>query len=76
MHIPIGVWRPAGTRKALGRGPLVKACRAHSTRVERVPEVATCTRPAVALAGRPTAKRAPDAGARRAEVFLLIGLAI
>jgi len=54
----------------------MEACRAHSSRVKRVPEVAASTGPAVVLAGRPTAWGTSYARAGGVEAFLLIKLAI
>ena len=54
----------------------MEACRAHSSGVECVPEVAAATRPAVVLARRPPAERASYARAGRVEAFLPIKLAI
>lgn len=50
------MWRPAATRKALSRSPRAEARRTHSSRVERVPQMAAITRPEVMLAGRPSAQ--------------------
>jgi len=41
--------------RGLRCSPPVKADGAHSSRVERIPLMATATRPAVVLAGRPAA---------------------
>ena len=60
MRIPIGMWRPAGTRQALG--------------IEGVPFMSAGARPAVFLAGRPAAERTTDAG--RIGILLLVKLAI
>src|ERR1035438_8710983 len=68
--------RPLIARKALRRSPLMKARRAHSSGIKRVPFMAASARPAVVFAGRPTAKRASNAAARVVGAFLLSGLAI
>jgi hypothetical protein len=68
--------RPAGAREALGRSPLVEAGGAHASGVEGVPFMAAGARPAVFLAGRPTAERATDARARGSATFLFLKLAI
>ena len=76
LRVPVRVRGPVATLETLRRSPLVKACRAHRTRVERVPHVATGTKPAVVLARRPTAEWAPDAWAGRIDALSLIRLAI
>jgi hypothetical protein len=53
--------RPAGTREALSRTPLVQASGANASRVERVPLVPTVAEPLVLLTGRPAAEWAADA---------------
>ena len=68
--------RPAGARKALCRSPLVNAHGADSSRIEGVPFMAAGARPAVVLAGRPTAEWASNARAGRTEALLLVKLAI
>src|SRR5438132_925173 len=68
--------RPPGTREALGRSPLMKTNGAHSSRIERVPLMSAATRPAVVLAGRPAAERAPDARAGRTLTLLCVEFAI
>jgi hypothetical protein len=60
----------------LRRSPLMEAGGAYPASVEGVPLIAATTRPAVILAGRPAAERAPNARAGRVEAFLLFGLAI
>jgi hypothetical protein len=61
LRIPLGMRRPAPTREALGRSPLVHARRTHASRVERIPLMAAATGPFVFLAWRPAAEGAPDA---------------
>src|SRR3984885_2444828 len=61
FRVPIRVCRPLLTGEALRRSPLMEAGGAHPASVEGVPLIAATTRPAVILAGRPTAERAPDA---------------
>jgi len=54
----------------------MEACGTHSSRIERVPEVATSARPVVILAGRPAAYWTSYARTGRVEAFFLINLAI
>jgi hypothetical protein len=54
----------------------MEALRAHSSGLERVPNVAASARPHVILAGRPVAERAADARAGGVETFLLLKLRI
>jgi hypothetical protein len=68
--------RPAAARKTLGRGPLVKTGRAYSSRIERVPLVATTAKPVVVFEGRPATEWTPDAGIRGVEALVLINVAI
>jgi len=62
MRIPIGMWRPAGTRQALG--------------IEGVPFMSAGARPEIVLTWRTTTKWASNAWAGRAEALLLVGFAI
>ncbi len=55
---------------------LMEACRAHSSGVKGVPQVAAATGPAIVLAGRPTAQRASYAGTGWLVALVLIRLAI
>jgi hypothetical protein len=61
--IPIRMRRPAVTREARRRSPLMNASRTNASRVECIPEVPTDTYPAVAFARYPTAEWAADARA-------------
>lgn len=63
--------RPPGAREALRLGPLVQACRADSSGVERVPLITALAEPLVSLAGRPAAERAADARRLRSSGFLV-----
>jgi hypothetical protein len=76
LRVPIRVCRPLLTGGALRRSPLMEAGGAYSASVEGVPLIAATTTPAVILAGRPAAERAPNARTGRVEAFLLFGLAI
>jgi hypothetical protein len=76
VRVPIRVCRPLFTGEALRRSPLMEAGGAYPASVEGVPLIAATTRPAVILAGRPAAERAPNARTGRVEAFLLFGLAI
>ena len=76
LRVPIRVCRPLLTGEALRRSPLTEAGGAYPASVEGVPLIAATTRPAVILAGRPAAERAPNARTGRVEAFLLFGLAI
>jgi hypothetical protein len=55
LRMPERVWRPSAARKALGFTPLVKAGRAHASRVEGIPLIAASAKPFVLFAGRPAA---------------------
>lgn len=68
--------RPAATRQALGRNPLVKTGGTHASRIERVPLVEAATRPEVVLAWRPPTQRTPDAGPAWIPTLLLLGFAV
>jgi hypothetical protein len=76
LRVPIRVCRPLLTGGALRRSPLMEAGGAYPASVEGVPLITATTRPAVILAGRPAAERAPNARTGRVEAFLLFGLAI
>src|SRR5215467_12502771 len=65
LRIPVRVRRPLAARKALRFSPLVQACWAHSSSVERIPLITALAESFVFVAGRPAAQRAADAGARR-----------
>ena len=68
--------RPLAAREALGFSPLVQASWAHASCIERVPFTAAGARPFIFLAGRPTAKRAADAGVGGVEALLLVKVTI
>ncbi len=59
-------------REALRFLPLLKACRADSAGVERVPCVSADAGPQVVLARRPAAERAPDARPGGIKVFVVL----
>ena|SRR5579864_3875205 len=63
--------RPSAARETLGFSPLVQACGAHASGVERVPLVAAGAEPLVFFAGRPAAERAADARRLRSAGLLL-----
>jgi hypothetical protein len=68
--------RPSGAREALGLSPLVQACGADATGIERVPLVAAGAEPLVVFAGRPAAERAADARVGRILALLCVDFAI
>lgn len=61
FRVPKRVRRPSAAREALCFSPLLKARRADTASIERVPFTAALAEPFVFLAGRPAAVRAPDA---------------
>jgi hypothetical protein len=71
LFVPIRMWRPLLTGEALRRSPLVKACRAHSPGIERVPHVVAVAKPKIVFAGRPAAQWASDAWRFRSGGLLL-----
>jgi len=66
--------RPASARKALRFSPLVQACRADASRVERVPLVSAGAEPFVLFARRPAAERTADARAGCVSVSLNVAV--
>ena len=60
--------------EALCRGPLMQTRRAHTARIERIPDVTARTHPAVLFAWLPAAQRATDLRARRLVAFFLVDL--
>jgi hypothetical protein len=76
LRIPVGMRRPAPTRKALRLNPLMEASGAHSSRIKGVPLMPAGARPELVLTGRPAAEWASDTRAGRVEAFLVIWLAI
>ena len=71
LRVPIRMRRPFMALEAARLGPLVKARRADTARVERVPYVAACADPPVASRGSPTAERATDARAGGVELIFV-----
>ena len=63
--------RPPGAREALRLRPLVQACRADSSGVERVPLMTALAEPVVSFARSPAAERAADARRLGSAGFLL-----
>lgn len=55
--VPVGVWRPAMTLRALRRGPLMQAGRTDAAGLEGIPNVAASAGPEILFAGRPAAER-------------------
>jgi hypothetical protein len=76
FRTPVRMTRPPTAREALRFSPLVKACGANASSVERVPFVPAGAKPFVFFAGRPAAERAADTRIRRSLALLLVEFAI
>jgi hypothetical protein len=68
--------RPAAAAEALSVSPTLETCGAHPSGVKGVPRMTARARPEIALAGRPAAERASNAGTGWAEGGVLPRFAI
>lgn len=68
--------RPSAARQTLGFSPLVDACWAHASSIERVPFMPAGAEPFVFLAWRPAAEGAADVRFGRACALVFLKLAV